>query len=1001
VTSIYRSQFAALAAASSLALATGVSAETAPAQGASSDEALTEVVVTGSRVIKNGNDSPTPVTVISPQEMAAVHPGTIADQLNDLPQFSGSRGQYTNPGGGNVSTSPAAANTSANVVNLRNMGFTRTLVLMDGHRVAPTSPDGTIDVNMIPQMLLQRVDIVTGGASAVYGSDAVTGVVNFVTDTKFNGVKVNAQTGVSNYGDDRTIDVGTAWGTSLFDGRGHIEASYQYRDDPGIPHRSLRPCCKYQPTVENLTGQAVGPYQLFYNVRSSNTSFGGYIAPQNNSAINNAGTFVNPLAGMNFTANGMLVPFVNGVYAGPTTTTKSPNGLVTVTLPPSNEAGGDGAYGDSTLKGKLRMHQLFTRLDYDFTDSVHGYADVAGTYNYNWSQFSYGTLSTPNGGNSVTISATDPYLALQYQTQLANAGISTFKLSKTLLDAPATNVSSWERQYSINGGLDVKFGDGYEWDSQYTHGRNMQNSRQNANINTLKLAAALNTTTSNGQIVCAVSVTTNAGLYPGCVPLNPFGPTAESQDAINYIEGVTELRAFTNMDDVTSSVTGAPFSTWAGPVNMALSAEWRRLSYTLEPSAVPNDLNNEVNCAGLLAANCSATPTAQVWASGTSAWRSLVDVSVSEAAFEFDAPLLKDAPLAKDVSLNGGARWTDYTTSGAAWTWKIGLDWQLNDSLTLRGTRSRDIRAPTLNDLYLPATTATSGGFDNLTSANLGNAPIPFITHGNPNLVPEVGNTVTAGFVYRPAWLPGFSVAIDSFFINVTNALTQIQGNSTTAQLGCANSGGASVLCQLIVRPIDCCTASPANTATLFYAESLNIATQWTQGADLEANWSTRIHEHPLSLRAFATFQPHIGYQIPGTAPYDMGGVAFNNGAIQASPVWRASFLARYSPVTNFTVDLMERWRSSLAWGPQQSPPYQFQMPPIASFATTDLNLSYLFKYENGGQTEVFFNVINLLDKTPPAAAFFNNNAPGVAQGFAIGDDPQGRYYTVGFRFRM
>ena len=147
----------------------------------------------------------------------------------------------------------------------------------------------------------------------------------------------------------------------------------------------------------------------------------------------------------------------------------------------------------------------------------------------------------------------------------------------------------------------------------------------------------------------------------------------------------------------------------------------------------------------------------------------------------------------------------------------------------------------------------------------------------------------------------------------------------------------------------------------MFYAESLNIATQWTQGADLEANWSTRV---------------------------------------QASPVWRTSFLARYSPFTNFTVDLMERWRSSLAWGPKQSPPYQFLMPPIASFATTDLNLSYLFKYDNGGQTELFFNIINLFDKTPPAAAFFNNNAPGVAQGFAIGDDPQGRYYTVGFRFR-
>jgi iron complex outermembrane receptor protein len=976
-------------ALSALALATVANAQTAASDQTASEQTLTEVVVTGSRVIKNGNDSPTPVTVISPQEMATVHPGTIADQLNDLPQFSGSRSQFTNPGGGNVSTSPAAANTAANVINLRNMGFTRTLVLMDGHRLAPTSPDGTVDINMVPQMLLQRVDIVTGGASAVYGSDAVTGVVNFVTDNKFDGVKVNAQTGISNYNDDKTVDFGVAFGASLFGGSGHFEASYQYRDDPGIPRRSDRPCCDHQPTVENLTGAATGPYQLFYDVRNSNTSFGGYIAPQNN--VNAAtGKFTTPLAGLNFASDGMAVPFVNGIPAGPA----GPGGT-----PSTVQSGGDGAFSDSTLKGQLTMHQIFVRLDYDFTDAAHGYLDLAGAYNYNWNQSGYAGLSTPNGQPVTIDAANNAFLPAQYRQP---AG-STFKLSKTFRDFPVPDVSSWERQGQINAGLDVKFADGYEWDSQYTHGRNMQLSRQNANVNSLNLMAAVNAVVNpaNGQVVCAVSLTANAALYPGCIPLNPFGPTAENPAAIKYVVGQTEFRAFTTMDDVTTSVTGAPVNTWAGPINMALSGEWRHVNYTLEPSAVPNDVTNPLNCTGLTtpAGNCSST--GQQWASGTSAWRSLVGVSVGEIAYEFDAPLLKDAFLAKNLSLNGGYRWTDYTTSGRVSTWKIGLDWQLNDQLTLRGTRSRDIRAPTLNDLYLPATTATSGGFDNVTGANLGQAPygpIPFITHGNANLVPETGNTVTAGLVYRPT--PQFSVSVDGFFINISHALTLIQGNSTTAQLGCAGSGGASLLCQLVVRPIDCCSTSLANTATLFYAESLNIATQWTEGADLEANWAGHVFDRPFSLRGFLTYQPHIAYEIPGTAPFDMGGVAFNNGAVQASPVWRASLLARYSPVTNFTIDVMERWRSSLAWGPKQSPPYQFNMPAIASWETTDLNLSYVFKRESGSQTEVFMNVNNLFNQTPPAAAFFNNGAPGTFGGFAIGDDPSGRYYTVGFRFR-
>ena len=154
----------------------------------SSSDQVAEVVVTGSRVIKNGDQSPTPVTVLSVDDMKAVHPGTVADQLNDLPQFAGSRGQLTNPGGGSQGTSSAAANPAANTLNLRNFGYTRTLILFDGHRLAPTAPDGTVDTNMVPNMLLKRVDIVTGGASAVYGSEAVTGVVNFITDTRFKFV---------------------------------------------------------------------------------------------------------------------------------------------------------------------------------------------------------------------------------------------------------------------------------------------------------------------------------------------------------------------------------------------------------------------------------------------------------------------------------------------------------------------------------------------------------------------------------------------------------------------------------------------------------------------------------------------------------------------------------------------------------------------------------------------------------------------------------------------
>jgi iron complex outermembrane receptor protein len=979
---------AALTAAGALVLvATTAQAQTAPSAAsakvadaaAANTEQLSEIVITGSRVIKNGNDSPTPVTVVTVEDTKAVIPGNIADQLNQLPQFAGSRGLSTNPGGGSQGTSSAASNPEANTLNLRNMGYTRTLVLFNGHRVAPTGTDGTVDVDMVPQMLLQRVDIVTGGASAVYGSDAVTGVVNFVTDTKFNGVKAEAQAGISHYKDDRSTHAGIAGGMDLFGGRGHIEGSFETSNSAGVLNRSSdRPFGRNRWTMQQNNTSALGPYFLVGNARNSLSSFGGLIRS-------------GPLANMEFAQNGILIPFDLGTVQYPNT---------------GYHVGGSGSYDDTTLSAPLAQNQAYGRLDFDFTDAVHGYVDVAGTYSHTWAQATFNNLTTPNGSNNgaIKLSSTDPFLPAAIQQQLAAAG-PTFDYAKTFTDLPASNVDTWERQYQANLGLNVKLGGGYEWDLFYSHARNLQNTRQNANINTQKLVAALNAVVNpaNNQIVCAVSLTANAALYPGCVPMNPFGPTAEDQAAINYVTGVTEFRAYTTMDDATTSVTGAPFSTWAGPVNTALSAEWRRLAYYLNQWGVPNTPSNPLSCAGLPAYDCVQRVSAQTWATQTSAPRSPVSQSVKEGAVEFDAPLLKDVTFAKDLSFNGAARWTDYSTSGVDWTWKGGLVWKVNDQLTLRGTRSKDIRAPTLNDLYVPPSPSTYGGTDFVTGVIAINPAIPFTAQGNANLVPEVGNTVTGGFIYQPRWLPGLSVTVDAYKIDISNALASFRGASGNVMTGCAASGGSSAFCQLIVRPIDCCSTAVANTATALYTESLNVADQWSDGVDLEINYAGRVHEHPFSVRALTTYQPNIVYQVPGNAQYNMAGVAFNNGALQATPVWRVVVLGRYSPVRNFTVDVMERWRSPLQWGPIYAPPNNliFQNPPIESVWYTNLTLSYLFMHEGGSQTTIFANVTNLFNRQPPAASFFGNQAPGNFGGFAIGDDPIGAYYTVGFRYRL
>jgi outer membrane cobalamin receptor len=577
-------------------LLAGASSAALPSLAAAQTADVGEVVVTGSRVITNGNNSPTPLTVVSTQQLLDAQPTTVAAALQNLPVFQGSLGQNTGTGGSN-----AGPNGTANAVNIRNLGLYRTLVLLDGHRVQATSDTGVVTIDLIPQMLLQRVDVVTGGASAVYGSDAISGVVNFVTDTNFNGLKLKAQRGVSEYGDDSITDVGIAVGTDLFDGRGHFEASAEYVDDAGILDMFKRPAGQLR-AIEGA-GTAANPYRLYSNVRVATTSFGGQIRS-------------GALSGQNFTANGVLSPFVHGDLTGTT----------------GFEVGGDGGYYfNTTMKGGLRAKRAFTRFDYDLTNNVRFYIEGLGAKNQNTFQ------NQSLGYNNVLISTRDAFLPASVQAQLpANTTFTFAKIPQQL--GPHRSKFKLE-DYQLSTGLEGEFGDGYKWNIDASHGYALQNWQTLRNVNFTKLYAALDAVVNpaNGQIVCSVTLT-NPGLYPGCAPLNPFGPTSESAEAIAYITDYTQSFATTNLDELSGSIAGAPFATWAGPVNMALSAEVRRTSFGSRSEVPPTDLQD---CTGLRF-NCSATTAIHAVTFRNAA---KVTQTVKEAALETDIPLLKDAPL--------------------------------------------------------------------------------------------------------------------------------------------------------------------------------------------------------------------------------------------------------------------------------------------------------------------------------------------------------------------
>ncbi len=245
--------------------------------GQEGQEEIKEVTITGSRVITDNLRSPTPITSVSVDEIAKTTPSDIPDALNKLPTILGGRTPRTQ---GNAST-----NNGGNVLSLRNFGAARTLVLLDGHRVPSSNQDGSVNVDILPQMLVSRVDIVTGGASAIYGSDAVAGVVNFVLDKKYTGFKIKADTGISKYGDAEEGQVAAAWGTELFGGRGHFEdvgalpCSGHGADQRAALRGGRTGLAARQATVRRVTPSSISPTRASSTAGCSATSIAEQPAP--------------------------------------------------------------------------------------------------------------------------------------------------------------------------------------------------------------------------------------------------------------------------------------------------------------------------------------------------------------------------------------------------------------------------------------------------------------------------------------------------------------------------------------------------------------------------------------------------------------------------------------------------------------------------------------------------------------------------------------------------
>jgi iron complex outermembrane receptor protein len=920
-----------IAVASGALLCTQAVAQTAPTS------AVEEVVVTGSRIVRDGYSAPTPTTVIGAQEIQASAPANLADYVNKLPQL----GASTNPRTAGAGVGGGTG--GANFLNTRSLGANRTLVLLDGRRVVGSATTGSVDINLLPTALVQRVDVVTGGASAAYGSDAVAGVVNFVLDKTFTGFKGNVQGGLSTHGDGGTFNAEMTYGTPFAGGRGHFLLSGQYALVDDISRADSRDWYQGYKIIVNPAYTATNGQPgnlLLPNVGLARATDGGLI-------------FSGPLKGTMFGPGGALQTFTFGNIQ---------NGLIQSGGTP-NDIG-----GRFQLLPPLEQKSFFSRLSYDITDNLN--ANLETSYGYSDTT----TDSSPYVRHGdITINTDNPYIPAALNT----AGMTSFLLGRTNYDLGIPGAHNQRELKRVVVGLDGKFLKTGKWSAYYQAGktsilnevvRNPIVANYNRAVDVVRNPAVGGVAgVAAGDPVCRSTLTSPTN---GCQPLNVFGLGSPSLAAINYVNGVAKQNIDIRQDVAALNGQIEPFSLWAGPVSLAAGVEYRKEQYTAD--ADPLSVNN-----GYWLGNYKAGAG---------------EYSVKEAFAEVIVPLLRDAPLAKAVDFNGAVRITDYSTSGTVKTWKAGLTWDVNDDLRLRGTLSRDIRAPNLNDLFLGGQSNSIGVTDVLQSGT----PQVFITQitgGNPTLVPERADTTAYGVVYRPSWFPGFSGSIDYYNIEIDNAIT-----GQTAQTIINSCYGFGVP----ATPSVCSAINLARAGTLAGATvrvgGVNVQSLETSGLDMEASY-----RRPLD--AFVTnWKGDLDLRLVGANVRKyrstLGGVVTDNlNTLGNALEWRWFGTAAYSlgpSRTTLTVRYVgPAVYNNFAPGTAQSVDHNH----IASVTYFDLATNYSLELM-GTKSQFYAVVENLFDKDPPVVGGSGGNNYASYGASATYHDTIGRTVRVGLRFQ-
>jgi outer membrane receptor protein involved in Fe transport len=927
-------RFARLLSSASIVFVTLASAQAAFAQTATPEEqaaaetgdaaSADDIVVTGSRITRSGFTAPTPTTVVGETDLARVGASNVATLLNQLPAFRATTSSTT----GTLTTS-----SGANYLDLRGLGITRTLTLVDGQRFVPNNITGQVDLNLIPSLLIERTDIVTGGASAAYGSDAVAGVVNLIFKKRVEGIEGSVQYGVSSRGDNRELSVGLLAGTSFADGRGHVMVGGQYVDNKGVGAMTTREWGRNAVQLISNPLFAAGNGQptriIVGNVHPSAATNGGL--------INTPGL----LRGIQFGPGGTTSQFNYGNPVGPTWM-----------------IGGDGtSLADyQQLSTPVERASAYGRLSYEITPDI----EVAAS-------FFWGRSHTVGTGGvtfepAIKVFSDNAYIPASVKSVLTANSITDFTIGRIGKDYSEDRNRSYFLNDNLNnvyrGVLSIagKLGD-WKWSAYYEHGESIYTQytyNQRIEANWQRAIDAVFNPANPTQIVCR-STLTNPG--DGCVPFDIFGQYSASPEARAYIRGTIYSRLHFIEDVGAASISGEPFSTWAGPVSVAAGVEFRS-----------DRASSEVDAISAANGFYSGNPKS---IRGT--------YSVKEGFVETVVPLLADKPLARSLELNAAVRYADYSVSGGVASWKVGLNYKPTENLRFRVTRSRDVRAPNLNELYTQGTNAVAQIIDP-TNSTQGNAIIS--QRGSVALTPERANTLTLGVVYEPQWAPGLRLSVDGYDISVEGVITTLGAQDTVNR--CA--AGATNLCQYVIR-------NGANTITSVLTPFLNLASLKTRGIDFEAAYRTRLgNSGALSLRLLATYVDRLTTD-DGAIKIDVAGETggFRVGGV---PHWSATGIATYENGP-FSVSGQLRYIGPGVYDATATAA-TINDNRIPARLYTQLSGSYtILRSANDRKLELYGVIDNLFDVDPPAA-------PNATQSFtnAALFDVIGRSFKFGLRFK-